>query len=128
VDGQDFFMHRRPLPLSFRDAFRGIRYVVRTQRNAQIQSAIGLVTLVAAAVLKLPIAEWGILAVTMAVVLAVEALNTALEEIVNVVSPELSEPARIAKDVAAGAVLLVAIGAVAVGLCLLGPPLWRAVH
>jgi diacylglycerol kinase len=122
------FMHRRPLSLSFRDAFRGIGHVISTQRNAKIQCAIGFVTLIAAAILKVPIADWAVLAITMAVVLAVEAVNTALEEIVNVVSPERSEPARIAKDAAAGAVLLVAIGAVAVGLFVLGPPLWRAVH
>lgn len=121
-------MHRRPLSLSFRDAFRGIGHVMSTQRNAKIQSATGFVTLITAAILKLPIADWAVLAITMAVVLAVEALNTALEEIVNVVSPELSEPARNAKDAAAGAVLLVAIGAVAVGLFVLGPPLWQALH
>lgn len=120
-------MHRRPLSLSFRDAFRGIGHVMSTQRNAKIQSATGFVTLITAAILKLPIADWAVLAITMAVVLAVEALNTALEEIVNVVSPELSEPWN-AKDAAAGAVLLVAIGAVAVGLFVLGPPLWQALH
>lgn len=114
--------------MSFRDAFRGIGYVIGTQRNAKIQSAVGLVTLIAAGILRVPLVDWAILAITIAVVLAAETANTALEELVNVISPELSEPARIAKDAAAGAVLLVALGAVAVGLCILGPPLWQALH
>jgi diacylglycerol kinase (ATP) len=128
LDGQDFFMHRRSLALSFRDAFRGIGYVISTQRNAKVQCALGLVTLVAAGILRRPLVDWAILAITIAAVLAAETANTALEQFVNVISPELSEPARIAKDAAAGAVLLVAMGAVAVGLCILGPPLWQALH
>jgi diacylglycerol kinase len=126
--GQDFFMPRRSLLLTFRDAFRGIGHVIGTQRNAKIQTAIGLVTLIMAGLLRVPIGGCALLAITVAVVLAAEAANTALEEIVNVVSPELSKTARIAKDAAAGAVLIVAIGAVAVGLCILGPPLWQALH
>jgi diacylglycerol kinase len=121
-------MPRRSLSRSFRDAFRGIGHVLGTQRNAKIQCAVGFVTLIAAGVLRLPPSNWAILAMTVAVVLAAEAANTALEEIVNVISPELSETARIAKDAAAGAVLLVAIGAVAVGFCILGPPLWQLLH
>jgi diacylglycerol kinase len=121
-------MPRRSLTLTFRDAFRGIGHVIATQRNAKIQCTIGVLTLVAAGILRLPSSDWAILAITIAVVLAAETANTALEEIVNVISPEISEAARIAKDAAAGAVLLVALGAVAVGLCILGPPLWQALH
>ncbi len=121
-------MSRRSLFLSFRDAFRGIGHVIGTQRNAKIQCAIGTVTLITAGVLKLPPSQWAMLVLTIAVVLAAEAGNTALEEIVNVVSPELSQAARIAKDAAAGAVLLASIGAVTVGLFILGPPLWQAIR
>src|SRR5580698_3980486 len=103
-------MSRRSLFLSFRDAFRGIGHVVGTQRNAKIQCGIGFVTLIMAGALRLPPRDWAVLALTIAVVLAAEAGNTALETVVNVVSPERSEAARIAKDVAAGAVLLLAMG------------------
>jgi diacylglycerol kinase len=114
----------RSLLLSFRDAFRGIGYVVGTQRNARIQWGIGLAALVMGGILRLPARDWAILILTVAVVLAAEAANTALETIVDVISPEISEPARIAKDAAAGAVLMLAMGAVVVGLFILGPPLW----
>jgi diacylglycerol kinase len=117
-------MQRRSLSLSFRDAFRGIGHVVGTQRNAKIQGGIGIVTLIMAGALRLGPRDWAVLALTIAVVLAAEASNTALETVVNMISPERSEAARIAKDAAAGAVLLLAIGAVAVGLFILGPPLW----
>jgi diacylglycerol kinase len=118
-------MPRRSLSLSFRDAFRGIGHVIGTQRNAKIQCVIGIVTLIAAGALKVSPRDWALLVLTVVAVLAAEAGNTALEEIVNVVSPEQSEAARIAKDAAAGAVLLIAMGAVTVGLFILGPPLWR---
>jgi diacylglycerol kinase len=120
-------MQRRPLFLSFRDAFRGVGYVFRTQRNAKIQSAIGTVTLIAAAYFRLPPRDWAVLALTIAAVLAAEAGNTVVETIVDAISPSPSESARIAKDASAGAVLLLAIGAVAVGLFILGPPLWNLV-
>jgi diacylglycerol kinase len=121
-------MHRRPLSLSFRDAFRGIGSVVGSQRNARIQYAVGIVTVIAAGVFRLPPRDWAVLALTIAVVLAAEAVNTALEAVVDMISPEFSERARIAKDAAAGAVLLAALGAVAVGLLILGPPLWQFVQ
>ena len=61
MDGQDFFMHRRSLALSFRDAFRGIGHVISTQRNAKIQCAVGLVTLIAAGILRVPLVDWAML-------------------------------------------------------------------
>jgi len=121
-------MQRRPLFFSFRDAFRGIGYVFRTQRNAKIQYGMGTVTLIAAAFFSLPPRDWAVLALTIAAVLAAEAGNTVVETIVDVISPSPSEAARIAKDASAGAVLLVAIGAVVVGLFILGPPLWNLVN
>jgi diacylglycerol kinase len=118
-------MQRRSLALSFRDAFRGVGHVIGTQRNARLQCAIGTVTLITAGALQLPPRDWAVLALTIGAVLAAETANTAIETIVNVISPELSEAARIAKDAAAGAVLLLATAAVAVGLLILGPPLWN---
>jgi|SRR5579862_750726 len=118
-------MQRRSLLLSFRDAFRGIFYVLATQRNAKIQAAVGTAVFVAAGVLRLPARDWAILVLTVVAVLAAEIGNTVVETIVDVISPGPSENARIAKDAAAGAVLILGIGAVAVGLLILGPPLWK---
>ena len=68
--------------------------------------------------------EWAILSLTMAGVLAMEAMNSAVETCVNLAMPDQHPLAARAKDVAAGAVLLASLGAVAVGLILLGPKLW----
>ncbi len=118
-------MPRRSLLLSFRDAFAGIGYVIRTQRNAKIQCAVGVATIVLAGILRVPARDWATLAVAVALVLAAETANTAIEAIVDAISPTHSEMARIAKDTSAGAVLILAIGAVATGLFILGPPLWH---
>jgi len=117
-------MQRRSILHSFRDAFVGIGHVMRTERNAQIQCAAGVLAIALAASLQIPRRDWAILAIVIAMVLAAEMANTVVETLVDLVCPEPSEAARIAKDAAAGAVLILAIGALAVGLVLLGPPLW----
>jgi diacylglycerol kinase len=118
-------MQRRSLAASFRDAFKGIGHVFLTQRNAKIQLAVGLATLLLALGLRIPTGELALLLLTVTAVLAAEIGNTAVETLVDAFCPGPSEAARIAKDAAAGAVLMIALGSVAVGLCILGPPLWR---
>jgi len=74
--------------------------------------------------LGLNLTEWAILVVTMAVVFVAEFVNTAVEAAVDLVTEDRHPLARIAKDVAAGGVLVAAVLAVIVGLLILGPPLW----
>ena len=59
-----------------------------------------------------------------ALVFVAEFLNTAIEVVVDLASPQIHPLAKVAKDVGAGAVLLAAVAAVLVGLLILGPPLW----
>jgi len=66
------------------------------------------------------------LGLTIGVVFAAEMGNSAVESLVDLLAPEYHERAKVAKDAAAGAVLTLAIAAVAVGLCLFGPPLCAA--
>jgi diacylglycerol kinase len=113
------------LPKSFACAFSGLRYALRTQRNAWIQSAAGAAVLVLAGVCNVSPAEWAVLVLTIAAVLTAEVGNTAVEALVDLVSPERHELARIAKDSAAGAVLLLAIASAAIGAIILGPPLYE---
>ena len=105
---------------SFGYAFAGIGQLVRRQRNAQIHVFVTLVLLVASWAWGLSRIEWLILILTIALVLGMEAMNTALEAVVDLASPQLHPLAKQAKDVAAGAVLLVAIGAAGVALLLYG--------
>lgn len=75
--------------------------------------------------LTLDLVRWSILALTMAAVLVGETINTAVEALVDLLSPQFHERAKVAKDVAAGAVLLISLAAVVVGLLILGPPLYE---
>jgi diacylglycerol kinase len=70
--------------------------------------------------------QWAIIALTIGLMLVAEAFNTVAEAVVDLTTADYHPLAKIAKDVSAGAVLLMAVAAVVVGLLILGPPLWRA--
>jgi diacylglycerol kinase (ATP) len=108
---------------SFRYAFAGIWYTLRTQRNAQIHITIAVVIIALGIFLELSRTEWAILVLTTGFVIATEMLNTATEAAMDFATTEFNPQVKVVKDVAAGAVLISAITAVAVGLLILGPPL-----
>ena len=109
---------------SFRYAFHGWHHVLRTQQNIWIHTAIATVVFFLALWLRLPARDWALLILTSAGVFAAEFMNTAIEAVVDLASPELNPLAKIGKDVGAAAVLVAALAAVLVGLLILGPPLW----
>lgn len=107
--------------LSFRYAFQGIGNLVRTQPNAQIHLLATVIVIAAGGYLHLSPAEWCIIVVCIAIVWAAEAFNTAVEYLVDLVSPQYHPLAGKAKDVAAAAVLLTAIGASIAGIIIFAP-------
>ncbi len=109
---------------SFRYAFEGWGYMLRTQPNAWIHALISAAVFLLGFWLRLPRLEWAILILTILLVWMAEFMNTALEAVVDMASPEFHPLAKTAKDVAAAAVLVGAAGAVLIGLLILGPPLW----
>ena len=117
--------HTRSVSLlrSFGFALEGVSYLIRTQRSAQIEIAIGAAVIALAAWLRITALEWAVLILAMALVLALEALNTAVELAVTLASPERHPLAKAAKDVSAAMVLIAAIASVVVGLTILGPRL-----
>jgi len=112
------------LVASFRCAFRGLAEAWRCQQNLRIHVGVAAAVGALAALLRLGPLQWAILALTYSLVLAAELVNSALEALIDLVSPGYHPLARQAKDVAAGAVLVTALGAVVVGLLIFGPPLW----
>lgn len=116
-------MRAHSLLVSFRYAFAGIGYVIRTQRNFRLHLLVSACVIGMGVWLHISLDQWAILAVMMALVLHAELVNTALEAVVDKASPEIHPLAKIAKDCAAGAVLITALLAVLVGLLILGPPL-----
>jgi diacylglycerol kinase len=112
---------------SFRHAFAGWWYVLRTQRNAWIHAIISTAVFVVGVWLELDRRDWAIILLTMVAVWMGEFINTALEAVVDLASPDIHPLARVGKDVGAAAVLIAALAAVLIGLLILGPPLWEKV-
>ncbi|MFZ2487537.1 MAG: diacylglycerol kinase family protein [Anaerolineae bacterium] len=110
---------------SFTAAINGVAYTVRTQRNAWIEVAATLVVVAAGIVWRIRPLEWAVLAITVGVILALEAVNSAVEAVVDLVSPDYHDLARIAKDCAAGAMVFAVLGALGVAAAIFGPPLLR---
>ena len=110
---------------SFHFAFEGWWFVLRTQHNAWIHAVITLTVMGIALWLRLPGRDWAVLILTFMAVWMAEFMNTAIEAVVDMTMPDEHPLAKVAKDVAAAAVLVGALGAILVGLLLLGPPLWQ---
>ncbi|NLE45009.1 MAG: diacylglycerol kinase family protein [Chloroflexi bacterium] len=108
---------------SFRFAFAGLWYVLRTQRNVRVHLAITAGVIAVGVWLGLSLTQWAVLALTVGFVLVSEVLNTVAETLVDLVSPGYHPLAKVVKDVTAGAVLLAAVVSVVVGLLILGRPL-----
>lgn len=103
---------------SFLYAFRGIRYTVAHERNMRFHLSAAVLVTAFSVVYGLSAAEYGSLFFAVGLVLVCETLNTAVEKAVDLASPEKHPLAAIAKDAAAGAVLLAALTSVVIGLCL----------
>lgn len=112
------------LLVSFRYAWAGVRYAFLTQRNFRIHAAIGTLALGLGAFLQVSAVEMAVVALTSALVMALELVNTAIESAVDLtVKRTYHDLAKIAKDCAAAAVLVAAIAAVVVAGLILLPPL-----
>lgn len=109
---------------AFRYAFAGIRYAFG-QPNFRIQLSLGIIALILAALFRLPLSEWLALILVSLAVLTLEMLNTVIESVVDLVSPDYHPLAKTAKDVAAGAVLLGAIASLIVGVFIFVPHVWH---
>ena len=109
---------------SFRCAFSGWWYVIRTQRNAWIHAVVSITVMAIALWLGLKPLEWAVLILTIALVWTAEFINTAVEAVVDLASPQHHPLARMGKDVGAAAVLIAALSSILIGLLILGPALW----
>jgi diacylglycerol kinase len=108
----------------FGNAFSGLWHMLCTQRNARVHAVVAVLAIMAGAFLGISAVEFALTFVAISGVFITEIFNTALEACVDLASPQLHPLAKIAKDVAAGAVLVSAMLAVIIGLCIFGPHLW----
>lgn len=109
---------------SFKYAFQGIGTLIRSQHNAWLHTFSTLIVIGLGLLVHLSRFEWSWLVLAMMAVWSAEALNTALEFLADATMPTHHPLVGKAKDVAAGAVLITAIGASVIGLLVLGPHLW----
>jgi diacylglycerol kinase len=106
---------------SFGYAFKGIKVLFQTQTHAKIHALAAILVILAGFYFQISLIEWCLIVICIASVTAAEGINTALETLTDLVSPDFHPFAGRAKDVAAGAVLLLAIGA-AIVACLIFIP------
>ena len=109
---------------SFGYAIEGLKIAIKKEPNFRIHLTISFVVIVFSLFLNLSNFEWFALLVTMAFVLTMELFNTGIESIVDIVSPEFHEKAKVAKDVSAAAVLLSSVFAIAIGIAILLPKIF----
>jgi diacylglycerol kinase (ATP) len=110
---------------SFGHAFRGLKILAQTQHNARIHAVATVLVVAAGTLARISAVEWALIALAIVCVWATEALNTSIEIVVDLVSPEFDPLAAKAKDVAAAAVLVAAIGSLIVGALVFGPHVLR---
>jgi diacylglycerol kinase (ATP) len=112
--------------VSFQYAWAGLTYAFATQRNFRLHTIIGTIAISLGLCLRIPGFELALISLTIGLVLTLELLNTAIEAVVDLaVDTQYHELAKIAKDCAAGAVMVSAIAAIVVAGLLLLPPLWQ---
>jgi diacylglycerol kinase len=111
---------------SFRYAFHGWWFVLRTQRNAWIHATVSVVVILLSLWLQIDRRDWAFIVIAIAMVWTSEFINTSLEAVVDLASQQQKhELARVGKDVGASAVLIAAISSAIIGFLILGPPLWQ---
>lgn len=113
---------RGPWKFTFRYAAAGIAYAVTTQRNMKVHVAVMVLVILSGLFVHLPALSWAVLFLTFGLVIGLELVNTALETVVDLVTEEWHPLAKIAKDTAAGAVLVAAAFSVAIGIALFFHP------
>lgn len=113
--------------LSFKYAYRGIRKVFGKEANMNIHIVIAVLVLICGFVFSISLTEWMFCLFCFGLVIGAEMFNTAIENVVDLVSPEHHPLAGKAKDVAAGAVLICAIFSAIIGLLIFVPKGWHLI-
>ncbi len=106
---------------SFKYAIEGIKKAFKAERNLKIHTLAMLLVIILGFILKLALWEWMVCIILFSLVIGTELVNTSIEEVVNLLSPEIRPHAKYAKDIAAGAVLVFALGSLVIGILIFLP-------
>jgi diacylglycerol kinase (ATP) len=115
---KEFICHHQ---ISFKNAFIGIRWALSTQPNFRIHFVLAILAVIAGVFFRITTTEMLIIIFTIILGLSGEMINTSIEAMTDLITTEWRENAKIAKDVAAGTMLLIAIGALIVALIIFLP-------
>lgn len=113
---------------SFGFAIQGVVTAFKREPNFKIQVSLATIAIVAGLILGLTQTQWLVLLLTIALVLMMEMINTVLEALINLVSPQIQQEAKVAKDVAAAAVLIASIFAIAIGAMIFLPKFIKLIN
>lgn len=112
---------------SFRWAGQGLKYCAQGEKNFQVHCIIALLAIATGFLLHISAQEWVIITICIALTLAFEMFNTALEHLCNIVQPSIHPTVKIIKDVCAGAVLIIALMSVVCGAIIFLPKIMAAI-
>lgn len=102
-------------------AIDGLKFCIRKEKNFQLHCLAAIIAITAGFIFKISTTEWMIIFICIALVLALEMMNTAIEHLCNIIHPSIHPSVKIIKDVSAGAVFLTAIMAVVCGAIIFIP-------
>ena len=105
---------------SLKNSLNGIKSAIKSERNLKIQLVIAVIVLILTIILKIELLKVMFVYISIFLVIVCELLNTAIEKTVDLVTEEYNEKAKLAKDIAAGAVLISAINSVVIGIIVFG--------
>ena len=114
-------MKNKKLINSFKYAFKGIGSAFLTERNMKIHVTMMILVIICGIIFKISVLEWFICIACFGIVIGGEMFNTAIEQVVNIAMPEKDPRAKLAKDVSAGGVLVLALAAATIGFIIFLP-------
>ena len=118
-------MKKKNILYSFKYAFNGIISSIKKERNMKIHISIMILVILLGIILKIKKIEWIICIILFGLVISLEMINTSIEIVVDMVMPNKNENAKNAKDISAGAVLIVAITSLIIGLIIFIPKIYN---
>ena len=121
-------MKNKNLIDSFKHAFEGIGVAIKSERNLQIHIVIMFLVIILGIILKISVVEWFVCLLLFGGVISLEMINTAIETTVDLITMERNPKAKLAKDASAGAVLVMAIVSVIIGLIIFVPKILEVIN
>lgn len=117
--------YNKSIVKSFGYAFAGLWHALKFNRNLKIDTAVALIVVILSILFGVSVLEKAILGLAILIVISSEMINTAIEEMVNLITNEHRKEAKIAKDVAAGMVLAATVGAAIIGFIIFVPYIFK---